>query len=140
MDRKGFEILEHPADLGIAAWGETMSEAFRQGALGLVSVILDPSRIDKIETIRVRVTAQDPEELLVRWLEEILYLYDGRGFVPGEIEMTKLTSNELEAKLQGQPVMLAKHEMRMDVKAVTYHQLAILKDDQGVKIQVFLDI
>lgn len=135
-----FRILEHPADLGIEAHGGTLEEAFVQAAVGLVSIILDPATVEPRQTKEVHLRRADLEQLLVKWLSEILYLYDGQGFVGKEFEIVRLTENELDAKVRGEPLDLQKHRTRLDVKAVTYHQLQIQHTDHGVRVQVYLDI
>jgi SHS2 domain-containing protein len=136
----GYAILDHPADLGIDAWGDTMVAAFRNAALALVSIILDPAGIEAVVREDVRVRASDRDQLLVKWLEEILYLYDGRGYVPREIEIMSLSDTALAASLMGEPISPSKHDTRMDVKAITYHQLKITEDERGARVRVYLDI
>ncbi len=57
--KTGYLILDHPADLGIEARGETLSEAFEQAARGLTSVIIDPDTIRPEESRPVRIEAGD---------------------------------------------------------------------------------
>ena len=136
----GFLILDHPADLGIEARGETLSEAFEQGACGLTSVILDPACVRPVESRPVRIEAGDRQQLLVRWLTEVLYLYDGLKFAPREFRIGRLSSRLLEAQVRGEPFDRLRHTVRLDVKAITYHQLQIRKRGSGHWLQVFLDI
>ena len=53
MTSPGFMILDHPADLGIEAYGQTLAESFEQAALGLISVILDPATVRQVEAERL---------------------------------------------------------------------------------------
>jgi SHS2 domain-containing protein len=76
----------------------------------------------------------------VKWLEEILYLYDARGFVPCGIEMKRFTGTQLTAALSGEQISTTKHATRIDVKAITYHQLEIKENEGGVRVRVFVDI
>lgn len=136
----GFRILEHPADIGIEAWGRTIPEAFSRAAFALVSIILDPACITVRETRMVELHAADRDQLLVKWLEEILYLYDGERFVPSSIEITEHSPVSLTARLHGEPFDPDKHETRLDVKAVTYHQLSIAENPGGWTVRIYLDI
>jgi len=135
-----FRILEHPADLGIEAEGKTLRDAFINAAHGLMAIILDPSTVDVHETREVKLQSSDRERLLVQWLSEILYLYDGQGFVAKEFDIVRLTDASLEAVVHGERLDLQKHRTRLDVKAVTYHQLEIRDDEHGARVRVFLDI
>jgi len=136
----GFRILEHPADMGIEASGADLREAFRQAALGLISIVVDPSSVHLSVQKEISVEGSDVENLLVRWLSEILYLYDGEDYIAGSIEIVKLSPTTLNAKLNGEFVDEQKHRLKMDVKAVTYHQLSVAQGPAGSTVRVFLDI
>lgn len=135
-----FTILAHPADLGIEARGETVAEAFEAAARGMVSVILDPATVEAREERRISITASDPEQLLVRWLSEVLYLYDGTGFVGREFLVHEITRLSLRATVWGEPFSAETHGPRLDVKAVTYHQITVEEIEGGALVRVFLDI
>jgi SHS2 domain-containing protein len=135
-----FIILEHPSDLGIEARGKSISEAFSAAAEGLISVICDPSTIKVTAWRDVAVTADDREQLCVRWLSEILYLYDGEGFLPRVFEIDAISDVSLAARIGGESFDQTRHIARQDVKAVTYHQLEVRSTPEETIIKVFLDI
>jgi len=140
MVSPGFIILDHPADLGIEAYGQTLAESFEQAALGLMSVILDPATVEPFEAREVSLDAVDTEQLLVKWLAEILYLYDGQHFVPVKFSIRSISQSHLHASLWGEEFSVEKHLTRLDVKAITYHQLLVRQDENGSRVRVFLDI
>ncbi len=136
----GFRILEHPADIGIEARGRSLKDAFEYAALGLISIIVDPASVDPLEQRSVALRGRDSENLLVKWLSEIIYLYDGEDFLIRDIKIGKLSPTELKARLAGERVDLKKHNFKMDVKAITYHQLKVEERPDGYFVRVFLDI
>jgi SHS2 domain-containing protein len=136
----GFRILEHPSDLGIEASGSTVGEAFEQAALGLVAVIAEPKTIEAVVERLVELDAQDAESLLVKWLSEILYLYDGEDYLVKEAKIDSISATNLKARLLGEEYQPEKHTLKLDVKAVTYHQLSIETKNGRTTVQVFLDI
>jgi SHS2 domain-containing protein len=135
-----FTILDHPSDLGIEAVGGTLEKIFEAAARGLMSVILDPASVGCIETREVRLKGTSHEQLLVRWLSEVLYLYDGEHFAAKEFTIRSLTTSALVAEISGERCSREHHKTRLDVKAVTYHQLAITKSGRKFTARVFLDI
>ncbi len=137
---EGYRILEHPADVGIEAFGHSLKEAFEYAALGLTSIIVEPASVDPSEQRFVSLKGTDPENLLVRWLSEIIYLYDGEDFLLSDVTVSRLDHGELEATLDGEKMIEGKHKLRMDVKAITYHQLKVDETPEGVHLRVFLDI
>lgn len=136
----GFTILDHPADIGIEATGATLAEAFANAASGMMSVIVDPSSVDDNEERHVRVPASDVEQLLVRWLSEVLFLYDGGKFIGSRFEVRPMSATGLDAVIHGEQLDLTRHRTRLDVKAVTYHQLLVEENVAGARIRVYLDI
>lgn len=135
-----FSILAHPADLGIEARGTTVAEAFEAAARGMLSVILDPSMVVAREERGITITASDPEQLLVRWLSEILFLYDGAGFIGLEFKIHEITPLSLRATVWGEQFSANIHGTRLDVKAVTYHQITVEEVEGGARVRVYLDI
>jgi SHS2 domain-containing protein len=136
----GFRILEHPSDLGIEASGSTIGEAFEQAAHGLMAVIAEPETIKAVDERTVELDAQDTESLLVRWLSEILYLYDGEDYLVKEAKIDSISATDLRAHVLGEKYQPKKHTLKLDVKAVTYHQLSIETRNGGTTVRVFFDI
>lgn len=138
--KTGYRILEHPADVGIEATGVSLKEAFENSARGLLSLIISSESVDAEEERFIKIKSSDLPNLLVKWLSEILFLYDGENFIVGEVEIESISPTGLEAIVRGEFVDEVRHPMNMDVKAVTYHQLKIQEKRDGCLIRVFLDI
>lgn len=135
-----FTILEHPSDMGIEARGATLAEAFRNAARGLMSIILDEKTIDSKKMVNIALTAIDREQLLIRFLNEVLFQYDGAGFVTNDVNFSHFSGTKIEGQLLGEPFDCRRHRPRLDVKAVTYHQLQVTNERGGARVRVFLDI
>ena len=76
----GFELLEHTADVGIVATGDTLAEALSWAAKGMFSVIVNPDGVEEREVLEVSVVSTDTTALVVDWLNELLYRYEAEGF------------------------------------------------------------
>ncbi len=137
---RGFTIFDHPSDLGITAKGASLSEAFEEAARGLISIIADLPSVRPAVARKISFTASDPQQLLVKWLSEILYLYDGQQFIAGEFHVERLTDTKLEGFVRGEPFSAVRHHPRTDVKAITYHQVAVRSDRDGAEVTVVVDI
>ena len=134
-----FEVIEHTADVGIIAHGRTLPEVFANAAAGMMSFLISPDAVRSVEARKVAVEADDREGLLVAWLNELLVLLNGDGFVPGEFRIERLTDTHLEAGVLGEPVDTVRHRFRLDVKAATYHQLEI-RQGQFWRARVIFDV
>jgi SHS2 domain-containing protein len=135
-----FKILEHPSDLGIEAHGSSMQELFQNAAHGFMSVVAGTSKIEPRQNRSIELQANDRENLLVRWLTEILYLYDAEKFLTADVKFETLTDTLLKANILGEPYDVSKHELKLDVKAITYHQLMVEDHDGDWIARVFVDI
>jgi SHS2 domain-containing protein len=136
----GFEILEHTADTGFRARGASIEELFEQAAAALVAIAIDSSQTRGLECCEIAVRGSDLEELLVNWLNEVLWLLDGRRFAPAALNVLELHDGGLRAAVTGEPRDDARHPPRIVVKAATFHQLRLANDDGGWVAEVFLDI
>ncbi|HXV19947.1 MAG TPA: archease [Desulfuromonadales bacterium] len=133
-------LLEHTADMGIEASGETIEELFAQAAYGLLEIIAGtPQALCREERI-VTVEGGDAEELLVNWLNEILYLFEIRRFFPLDFEIEEVRGNRLLARVRGEPFDPQRHPVEREVKAVTYHQLRVEKTDGLWHARVYVDL
>lgn len=123
-----FEVIEHTADVGIVARGETLAEVFVNAARGMLQFLIAPDAVRPREQRRRTVEADDMPGLLVAWLNDLLVLLNADGFVPAGFEMLELTDRHLVAVVFGEPVDPSRHHFRLDVKAATYHQLEVRKN------------
>ncbi|MBI4180300.1 MAG: archease [Chloroflexi bacterium] len=137
--KKEFEILEHTADIGIIAYGTNIKEAFANAARGLFSLITELDAIEEVTYRDIELTAPDQESLLVGWLNELIYLFDVENIVFKRFVITRLNHTHIQARAYGEKVDNSRHELKIGVKAATYHMLKIEKNN-SIKIQVIFDI
>jgi SHS2 domain-containing protein len=135
-----FRILEHTADVGFEAFGSTREEAFVNAARALIHLIVDLEVIDAREEVSVQVQGTDPESLLVNWLSELLYLHDAEGWLFRDFEILNLQDDSLRAFARGEKFHPARHQAKLLVKAITYHQLTLERTLKGWRAQVYVDI
>ena len=136
----GFEIFAVTADKGIRAWGVDRKSVFRQAALGLWSLMVDPATVECRSMFPVTVEAEDQEALMVAWLNELLYLYDAKGFIGADCTARSLTETRLDAEVSGEAVAMTRHVILSHVKAATYHQLYLGPTSTGWEARVVVDV
>ena len=83
----------------------------------------------------VRISGVDGENLLVKFLNELLFLSEQEGLAFDEFDL-RLEDNELEARLIGAPII----NQGKEIKAVTYHNLRIRKVPQGLEVNLVFDV
>jgi len=135
-----FRILEHTADIGFEAFGATREEVFANAARALFHVIVELDSVEPRKAVNLRVEGADPPSLLVNWLSELLYLQDTEGWLFREFTINSLSDKSLAAAARGEKADPGRHQLKLLVKAITYHQLALEPTATGWRAQVYVDI
>jgi len=136
----GYELLDHTADIRVRVWGGSLEQLFRTAAEAMADLMVDRGAVESRRSLPVRVTGADAEELLVAWLEEILYAFETEGFVVGLVEVAEVGSRSVRGMLHGDDFDNEKHEVRNVIKAVTYHNLEVKESDRGVEASIVFDV
>ncbi len=123
-----FKTIEHTADIGIEVEADTLEELFEGAALGMLSIIVDPSRdIGGGIEVEVSLEAGDIEGLLFEWLNELLFIIDARGILLSEVQVDGINDLHLEATIRGEKIRQGGDRLMTEVKAATFHQLLVKK-------------
>jgi len=113
---------------------------FEQAAQALTFILTDPETIQTKETRQLLLGANTDEELLISWLNELVYLFDTKGLLFKTYDVLSVHDHHLEALAQGETYVEGRHPIKTTVKAATYHQLKI-ENHQGVwTVQVIFDL
>jgi SHS2 domain-containing protein len=136
----GYEILEHPSDMGFRVHAGSFEDLLAAAGEALASIVLDCSEARPLETIEIAVQGEDREALVVNFLSEVLYVLDGRRLAVSRVVVTAAGPHGVSAALLGEPRDDQRHPSRHGVKAVTYHQLSVRQSPAGWTAEVYLDI
>ncbi len=121
----GFEVIDISGDVGYRVWGETIEGLFVSAAKGFYTFITSVDEVNEIERLDIEVSGEPLEVLLIRWLNELIFVFETKGFVAKEIEILHMTDKIVKAKLSGEEFDPDKHERGLSIKAATYHNLNI---------------
>jgi SHS2 domain-containing protein len=136
MVARGFEEVEHTADVAIRVMGRDMVELFANAASGLAYQLADVASVRPVQTEALDLQANDSETLLVTWLGELLYLAERDGYVYTGFDIRELTPTRLRAVVRGGPAS----ERRRYIKAVTFSNLQIVRTEAGYEATVVFDV
>ena len=135
-----FEIMEHTADVGVIATGDTLADALSWAAKGMISVIVELDSVEPLESVELSVTATDTESLVVDWLNEVLYRHEVDEFLPKNFIVTvDEAGKSLHACCTGEKIDPRRHDLMTSVKAATYHGLEVSHNGEW-SVQVVLDV
>ena len=86
-----FRLIEHTADIGLVAYGKSLTEAFANAAYGLFSLIVELNKVKEKESRKVTVQAQDTESLLFNWINELIYIFEVERLLFKSFDITEFT-------------------------------------------------
>ena len=145
---EGYVFLdEYTADVAFIAYGKTLEEVFINAAKALMEIQTDLAKIEPRECIDVEIEGFDKEHLLKKWLEELLYYRDVKQMFFSKfdirIEVQRESGEELyrlRGKICGECFDPDKHTSKVEVKAVSYHDMEIGRHNDKLYARVLVDI
>jgi len=138
--RSGYESLDHTADVALRVWAPSTRELLEQATAGFIALMVDPDTVREEREVAVRATGTGPEELLVGWLNEILFAFDAEGLAPARATVESITDDEVRGRLYGQDFDPLRNDVRNVVKAVTFHALAVKRLGDVLEVTIVFDV
>ncbi len=135
-DRAGFEEVDHTADVAIRIWAPNFEGLLCQAALGATRLMCDLMRGGPAVRKRFSLEAFDRESLLVEWLGELAYSAEVNREVFYAFDFECVTDHRLIVVACGNRV----DSLQTVIKAVTYHNLKIVKTDYRLEATVVFDV
>jgi SHS2 domain-containing protein len=135
--------VPHTADIGLAVRGRTLRHLFENAGRALCVLGSGDSRAVKARRlVRLAVRGSALDDLLVRWLHELLFLQETRGwrFRGCAVEALDRRRMTLRARARGERFDPSRHPRRREIKAVTYHDLRIIRSDGWWRVRIILDV
>ncbi len=140
MTDRYWEHFPHGADVGVRGVGPTTEAAFEEAARALTAAIIDPQEVAPLDAVEVACSAPDMEFLLVDWLNALVYEMATRGMLFGDFRV-RIEGATLTATALGEPVDAARHAPAVEVKAATFTELKVHRDEDGAWIaQCVVDV
>lgn len=143
MNTPCFEYLPHPADARFIAHGTTLEETFEQAAYAMFGVIIQTDALKPERSVDIELESEGLENLLYDYLSELLYLFEVEEIVFGRFRVYSIgkagSRYMLKGSASGESLDTERHEFGTEVKAVTYHQLKIEKEDGEYSAHVIVD-
>lgn len=136
----GFRLLDHTADIGIEAWGPSQGDVFIEMAKGLRRVIFGTSPAADSLQHKVTLKGDNTPELLVAWLNEIIYLFETKQLVPAVFQIRLIGEENLQATIYGERFKPTRHRIERQAKAATYHQLRLEETAESWYARAFIDL
>jgi SHS2 domain-containing protein len=136
MERSPFEEIDHTADLAMRVRGRDFAELLKHAAEGMLTLSGVAFKPVEGSQIRIDLQAPDREQLLVMWLEELLYAIEMRAVSHQDFSIVVDDELHLEATMREVDL----ETVGRQIKAVTFHNLRIFGTQEGLEATVVFDV
>lgn len=137
---KPYRVFDHTADLGIEIFGKTAKRLYIRAAFAVFDLMADLHAVQPKETRRISVKGADREDLLINYLREVLYLFHGEKLVLNHFTIEEIDDRHLTGDAGGEFFDPARHVLKREIKAVTYHGVEVRDTGRGWRGRVIFDV
>ena len=137
---KRYEQFSHAADIGVRVFGRTLKELFENAAFAMFDILADLEGLEGEIIQNFELTAPNHEELLVAWLDELLYNFYTKSIIFYKFEVAELSEDVITAKAFGRSVSENRNRLKTEIKAATYYNLKIIKRDDYFEVEIVFDV
>jgi len=137
---KSYRILDHTADIGIEVCGKTKKEALANTVEAMFDLLVDSYSVSAVQNKQLTIRGADIADTLINLLREALYMFHADAWLCKKCEILELNKQKIVAKVSGEPYNAKKHQLKMEIKAVTYHTLKIERVDKRWRARVIFDV
>ena len=135
-----YKSLDHTADLCIRVYGESLENLMVNAGKAIMDLITDTKTVKNSKEMPIKIRGETDEELLVKWLQEILYIHQVKKMVFNNFKVRLKNRKLATGKAFGEIIDRERHELYLDIKAVTYHNLKITRRKDKFRVDITLDI
>ncbi len=139
---RGYKFFDHTADVGALVRGATLPRLFENASLALFDLLCDRRTVRPRRRVLLHVAGSGLDDLLVRWLSELLFRHGTEGWVFSSFKVEKVDRARCRVRGVARGEMLDRpgHALRREVKAVTYHQLRIERARGAWSVRIIFDV
>jgi SHS2 domain-containing protein len=135
-----YTLIDHTADFGIHVYGSNSKELFANAAWALFDLITEMDQLTGLDSCHIEVSGDDWCDLMVNWLREVLYLWNGKELLVKKVSILSLSETKLSATVEYDAFNLDRHVIKTEIKAVTYHQIQVNSSPSGWETMIIFDI
>jgi SHS2 domain-containing protein len=135
-----YSFFDHTADLGICVFAPTVEGLIRPATDALYAAIGELAACGPPETLKLEVCEEDGPALLRAYLAELLRLFETCNWMVTQPVVGEYTATHLRVSAQALHIDTGASIYYREVKAITYHELAIREVPGGYEATVIVDI
>jgi len=122
-NQKKYRLTRHQSELAVRVTGDSQADLFANSAWALFDVMMaDVDKIQTLERLPLEVEGTDRDDLMVNWMRELLYLYQGSGYLLREFRISEVKDTVVKAEVAGEKLDPDRHEIKQEIAAVAFHK------------------
>ena len=138
--QKNYRITTHQNELAVRIVGNSQADLFANSGFALFDVMSDIDKIEAAERLSLEVEGSDRDDVMVNWIRELLYLYQGGGYLLKEFKINEVNDTSVKAEVAGEKIDPDRHEIKQEIAAVAFHKSRIQKTGNRWIAQVIFEI
>ena len=135
-----YRTFNRSSDLAVKIFGKTQAELFANSAFALFDIMTDVKTIDLHDHLPLEVEGADRDDLMINWMRELLYLYQGSGYLLKEFQIHEVKDNYLRGEVRGEKFDPDRHAIQRQIRAVEPHHGRMEKTGDQWTAQVVLEL
>jgi SHS2 domain-containing protein len=137
---KNYRVTTRQSELAVRVTGNSQAELFANSAFALFDVMTDVENIQTKDRMPLEVEGADRDDLLVNWMRELLYLYQGSGYMLKEFIIREAKDTFVKAEVCGEKIDPDRHEIKKEISAVAYNQSRMQKTGNQWTAQLIFEV
>ena len=137
---KKYRLTTRQSELAVKVTGSSQADLFANSAFALFDVMLDVEKIETKERLPLEVEGADRDDLMVNWMRELLYLYQGSGYLLKEFVIREVKDTSVKAEVCGEKIDPDRHEIKQEIAAVANNQSRMTKTGNQWTAQLIFEV
>ncbi len=125
--QKKYRLTTRQSELAVRVVGDSQPDLFANSAFALFDVMTDVDKVEIRDRLPLEVEGADRDDLLVNWMRELLYLYQGSGYLLKEFNIREVKDTLVKGEVCGEKIDPDRHEIKQEIAGVAYHQSRMAK-------------
>jgi SHS2 domain-containing protein len=139
-EEKKYRTIKRSSDLAVKIFGKSQAELFANSGFALFDLLTYIDRVEAREQMTLEVEGADRDDLMVNWMRELLYLYQGSGYLLKEFVVKEVKDNYIRGEVSGEKFDPDRHEIQREINAVASQQSRMEKTGDQWTAQVVLEL
>jgi SHS2 domain-containing protein len=139
-EQKKYRTFNRSSDLAVKIFGNSQAELFANSGFALFDLMTQIENVEVKEHMTLEVEGADRDDLMVNWMRELLYLYQGSGYLLKEFVVQEVKDTCIRGEVSGEKFDPDRHEIQREIRAVVSHQSRMEKTGNQWTAQVVLEL